>query len=259
MTEVLLPSLNIPGPSSLHPNVSTRTRQVDGLAFPFATSCAQAFRDRLPPVAARNKSAAKLRLHPGYSPNYWSYGTSYLVTLLFNGRLPNSFLKEVCHGPIKPIKKEKVEKKESVTKQPCTSTFHRKKELWEPKDHKKLKEDARRVEQRVMLARGRQRTRHDSISAKIHEFKAREENILLRKEEIMARGKRAFLSKLKSQAQNTCTPKPIQSCEMSVKDVPVKDVSESSCATEDGFVIVNIEGCELKSLEPLPDDSKSSE
>ncbi|XP_060079281.1 uncharacterized protein LOC132558703 [Ylistrum balloti] len=242
MTEVILPSLNIPGPSSLHPQISARHKATDKISHPFASSCAQAFRDRLPPVAARNKSAAKLRLQPGYSPNYWSYGTSYLVTLLFNGRLPKSFLKEVCHSHNKKEKEDL-----SAVGQEYTPRHKRKKELWEPKDYKKLQEDARRTEQKVMLARWRQRTRHDSISAKIHETKEREENVLLAKEEIMERGKRAFLNKLKSRTSKA------------TKKEPECKVSEQSCNTEDGFVIVKSEDCVPDSAESLPDDSKSSE
>ncbi|XP_033762866.1 uncharacterized protein LOC117344282 [Pecten maximus] len=267
MTEVILPSLNIPGPTSLHPNVSTRKRTTEKVSFPFAPSCAQAFRDRLPPVASRNKSAAKLRLQPGYSPNYWSYGTSYLVTLLFNGRLPNSFLKEVCHSHIKKESEDL-----TATGQQYTPKHKRKKELWEPKDYKRLQEVARRTEQKVMVARWRQRTRHDSISSKIHETKEREEKILLTKEGMMERGKRAFLNKLKSRAKHTTETKPVCNppivdpsacdpsvCDPSVCDPPIKDVSQVSCATEDGFVMVSVEDCVADSVDSLPDDSKSSE
>lgn len=247
MTEVILPSLNIPGPTSLHPNVSIRNRNHEKITFPFAPSCAQAFRGRLPPVASRNKSAAKLRLQPGYSPNYWSYGTSYLVTLLFNGRLPQSFLKEVCHNHGKKENKGDL----ITTGQAYTLRQKRKKELWEHKDHKKLQESARRVEQKVMLARQRQRTRHDSIASKIHETKERGEKILLTKEGMMERGKRAFLNKLKSSKDTTTVP--------AVGKVPGSNASQTSCATEDGFVVITAEDCVLDSVESLADDSKSSE
>lgn len=215
--------------------------QIDKLSFPFAPSCAQAFRDRLPPVAARNKSAVKLRLQPGYSPNYWSYGTSYLVTLLFNGQLPSSFLKEVCHGH---INKEKPAK----TNQPCSPLYKRQKELWEPKDHKKLQITARRIEQKVMQARLRQRERYDAISSKIHTTIDRDEDILLAKGGTMERGKRAYLDKL---ATKTKVPQ---------RKVTVKKVEMDACkTTEEGFEIVDFEDCVSPDGSPIQDESKSSE
>lgn len=181
----------------------------------------KAFKDRLPPVTSYRMSG-KQRKNVRSGPNYWAYGTSYLVTLLFNGQLPKSFLKQLCDNPEVP---EKEKKHLNTYRGPVVQSKQREVALWEPKNYKRIQESGRRIEPKILEARWRQRDRLDSISLRLSSKKPKGEEVLLKKEETMGRGKKAYLNKVERENKHK---QPAIKRPQTPTDEPIFELTEVS-------------------------------
>lgn len=121
--------------------------------------------------------------------NLWSYGTPFLVKLLFTGNLPKSFFDDIC-------KASENSKKRSQTMQSSEPRVKSGRELWHPKDHSRLRESGRRVEQKIFEARMRHLEHMENVSLRAEKRRIRTEEVLLRKAGELEKGKKAYIEKL---------------------------------------------------------------
>lgn len=123
--------------------------------------------------------------------NLWSYGTPYLVKLLFSGNLSKAFFDEICKAC------ETTERKRQK-KQP-TEDGEEPKQIWLPKNKVKLRESGRRTEQRILEARLRHKDYLENVSIRAEKLRNKTEVIRLKKAGEMGRGKTIALERMQKE------------------------------------------------------------
>ena len=191
-----LPSFNIPGYSGNRTNSRCYdyVRENEATEFPIQVS-SYAFQSRFPPISQLQADSIQKRKLPGNMSHLWSYGTPFLLKLLFSGNLPKAFYDEICRQNL-PNKRNFKHLSEQCEK------GNEKVELWEPKDATRIRELGRRVEQRIIEARLRQKETSKNLwEQKSEERRKRTEAVLLRKAGFMESGKRAYIEKIEKQSK----------------------------------------------------------
>lgn len=193
----------------------------------------KAFQNRFPPISHIQVQNSQRRKLPGNFSNLWSYGTPFLVKLLFSGHLPQTFFDELCSAVQDPVNRRRLwHRKETHVE--------RNKELWEPKDFYRLREQGRHTDQRILQARLRHKERLlQTQNAKHEHSRERTEAVLLKKAGTMNTGMKSYLNKIELQAEKLRVLRKIKRApprdrEASAKPASIFNLTDSTlCKTPD--------------------------
>lgn len=155
----------------------------------------KAFQNRFPPISHLQVQNNQRRKAPGNFSNLWSYGTPFLVKLLFTGNLPQTFFDELCSAIQDPVNRKKLwHRKETHVE--------KSKDLWEPKDWARLRDQGRHVVLKIIDARLRQKEKMLQTQNAMQEHsRERTEAVLMKKAGMMSSGKKSYLNKIEQQAE----------------------------------------------------------